>query len=173
VKGTPTPAVLAAAYYTSSNLATPGVVIPAASFSILNGIATIVLNIAVFPLNGYCGPNGYPKQNATTGAEFDIQAKWPAANGQQVTLWGFTTATYFNGKRITVLDCNPALNSFRFYFNHANVGSTADVHRFHPHTHTCPCGFVQPGSLAHPETPARDPWEYVGKEDELAAAYGG
>jgi hypothetical protein len=127
VKGTPTPVVLAAAYYTSTNLAVPGVVIPAASFSILNGIATVVLNTATFPLNGYNGPNGYPNPALGSNAQFDIQGKYAAPNGQQVTLWGFTTATYFNGKRITVLDCNPATKSFRFYFNHANVASTADT----------------------------------------------
>jgi hypothetical protein len=126
VKGTPTPAVLAAAYYTSTNLATPGVVIAAASFSILNGIATIVLASAL-PKNGYNGPNGYPVLDSASNAQFDIQGKYPAPNGQQVTLWGFTTATYFNGKRITVLDCNPATNSFRFYFKNANVASTVDA----------------------------------------------
>ena len=126
VKGTPTPAVLAAAYYTSSNLAVPGVVLAAASFSILNGIATVVLT-PTLPKNGYNGPNGYPAQNATTNAQFDIQGKYPAPNGQQVTLWGFGTATYFNGVRITVLDCNPTKNSFRFYFKHADVASTADT----------------------------------------------
>ena len=28
---------------------------------------------------------------------------------------------------ITVLDCDPSTNSFRFYFTHANVASTADT----------------------------------------------
>jgi len=129
VAGQPTPAVLAAAYYTSSNLATPGVVIGTASFSILKGIATVVLGAAL-PKNGYNGPNGYPVQNGTTGSQFDIQGVYPAPNGQQVTLWGFTTATYFNGKRITVLDCNPNKNSFRFYFTHADVNSTTDTTGF-------------------------------------------
>jgi hypothetical protein len=85
----------------------------------------------VFPKNGYNGPNGYPTANGTTDSKFDIQGKWPAANGQQVTLWAFSTATYFNGKTISVLDCNPVANggagSFRFYFAHANVGSTSDT----------------------------------------------
>jgi hypothetical protein len=84
-----------------------------------------------FPTNGYNGPNGYPSANGTTDSKFDIQGKWPAANGQQVTLWAFSTATYFNGKVVTVLDNNPGINggagSFRFYFNHANVASTADA----------------------------------------------
>lgn len=114
VKGTPTPV------YT-------GTVIPAVSFSIKNGIATVVINVTdapggVFPTNGYNGPNGYPNSGAG-----DIQGKWPAANGQQVTLWGFSTATYFNGKVVSVLDCNPAAGSFRFYFNHADVASTNDT----------------------------------------------
>lgn len=139
--GKPTPAVLAAAYYTSANLATPGVVIAAASFSITNNIATVVLGGTGLPTNGYNGPNGYiPTPTATpasatqqfnslTGQPFDIHggvAPGISGMGQQVTLWGFTTATYFNGKRITVIDNNPALNSFRFYFTHANVASTAD-----------------------------------------------
>ena len=125
--GTPTPV------YT-------GTIIPAVSFSILNGIATIILGAAALPTNGYNGPNGYPVQNATTGSKLDIyggvsgqnnsggvQRGAGGANGQQVTLWGFTTATYFNGKTITVLDNNPSNGSFRFYFNHANVANTADT----------------------------------------------
>jgi hypothetical protein len=136
VTGTPTPAVLAAAD-------SPFLVIPAASFSIKNGIATIVLNVsgapgAVFPHTGYNGPNGYPTTNKTTGSAFDIYgginaahagagASGGGAGGQQVTLWGFATATYFNGKKIGVLDCNPALNSFRFYFAHADVNSASDT----------------------------------------------
>jgi hypothetical protein len=117
-----------------------GPVIPAVSFSILNGIATVVLNVSgltppAFPQTGYNGPNGFPSQNGTTGSSFDIHGGITGgtpgnsgpAGGQQVTLWGFTTATYFNGRKITVLDCNPAANSFRFYFNHANVTSTADA----------------------------------------------
>jgi hypothetical protein len=131
VPGTPTPAVLAAAGYAAF-----GTVISAESFSITNGIATITLASTsepshVFPTNGYNGPNGYPSQNGTTGSKFDIQGKWPAANGQQVTLWAFSTATYFNGKTVSVLDNNPAANggagSFRFYFNHANVALTTDT----------------------------------------------
>lgn len=139
VVGKPTPAVLAAAYYTSVNLATPGVVIAAVSFSITNNIATVVMGS--LPTTGYNGPNGYiptptatPASttqlfNAVTGQPFDIfggTAPGPVGKGQQVTLWGFTTATYFNGKRISVIDNNPATNSFRFYFTHANVASTAD-----------------------------------------------
>lgn len=106
-----------------------GPVIAAASFSITNGIATIVLGSAL-PADGYNGPNGFPTQNGTTGAAFDIHggvAPGPGAGGQQVTLWGFTTATYFNGCTVTVLDCNPVAQSFRFYFNHANVASTVDA----------------------------------------------
>ena len=129
IKSTPTPAVLAAAYYTSSNLATPGVVIAAVSFSVSKGIATVVLNTTTFPKTGYCGPNGFPTSNLTTGSKFDIYGGISAvpAGGQLVTLWGFSTATYFNGKRVTVIDCNPAAKSFRFYFNHADVSSTADA----------------------------------------------
>jgi hypothetical protein len=106
-----------------------GSVLAAASFSILSGIATIVLTPTI-PTTGYNGANGYPIQNATTKSQFDIHggvAPGISGMGQQVTLWGFTTATYFNGKTVTVLDCNPAANSFRFYFNHADVNSTADA----------------------------------------------
>lgn len=121
-----------------------GPVIPAISFSILKGIATIVLGPANLPTNGYNGPNGYipvpaaspanatQEFNSLTGQPFDIYGgtapgSGHSAGGQQVTLWGFTTATYFNGRVVTVLDNNPALGSFRFYFNHADVASTADA----------------------------------------------
>jgi len=122
VAGTPTPIFT-------------GPVTAAQTFSIKNGIATIVLGKANFPTTGYNGPNGFPVQNGTTGSSFDIHGginggtagNAGAAGGQQVTLWGFTTATYFNGKTITVLDCDPSRGSFRFYFNHADVGSTADT----------------------------------------------
>jgi hypothetical protein len=74
---------------------------------------------------------GYPTANATTGAKFDLSANGSRgggpAGGQQVTLWNFTTATYFNGKTVTVLDNDPATGTFRFYFTHADVGSTADA----------------------------------------------
>lgn len=106
-----------------------GTKITAASFSITNNIATIVLGSAI-PQDGYNGPNGFPAQNGTTGSAFDIHggvAPGIQGGGQQVTLWGFTTATYFNGKTVTVLDNNPAANSFRFYFTHANVASTNDT----------------------------------------------
>ncbi len=110
-----------------------GPVIAAVSFSILKGIATIVLGAGNLPTNGYNGANGFPTQNKTTGSKFDIyggvagQNSGEPGKGQQVTLWGFTTATYFNGRKITVLDCNPTDGSFRFYFNHADVSSTADA----------------------------------------------
>ena len=126
VSGTPTP------IYT-------GPVVSAVSFSIKNNIATIVLGSANLPKSGYNGPNGYPAQNAATGSKFDnvggvygqsASSSYNGGNGasgQQVTLWGFTTATYFNGKTVTVLDNNPADGSFRFYFTHADVGSTNDA----------------------------------------------
>lgn len=117
-----------------------GPVTAAVSFSILSGIATIVLGAGNLPANGYNGPAGFPTQNATTGSKFDIyggvsgqnntggaNSGGNAAGGQQITLWNFTTATYFNGRTITVLDNNPANGSFRFYFNHANVANTADA----------------------------------------------
>lgn len=107
VAGTPTPVVLAAAGYT-------GVVIAAASFSISKGKATIVLSTAL-PATGYNGPNN------------SIQGNWPAPNGQQITLWGFATATYFNGKKISVISNDPVAKSFSFYFNHADVASTSDT----------------------------------------------
>lgn len=125
--GTPTPVVT-------------GTVIAAVSFSISKGIAKISLGSGALPTNGYNGPNGYPTNNGTTGSTFDIHGGVSgfnnagganrggnSAGGQQVTLWHFTTATYFNGKTITVLDCDPSTNSFRFYFNHADVGVTSDA----------------------------------------------
>jgi hypothetical protein len=143
VAGTPVPAVLAAAYYTSSNLATPGVVIPAVTFSIKNNIATVVLGAGALPKIGYNGPNGYiplptffaatktQSHNLRTGQPFDIHGgnagSGGAPGGQKVVLWGFTTATYFNGKVVSVIDNNPANDSFRFYFKHADVASTADA----------------------------------------------
>jgi hypothetical protein len=84
--------------------------IQASSFSITNGIATIVLGSSL-PVTGYEGPN------------FAIGA--PAGSGQQVILYGFSTATYFNGKKVTVLS-NNGTNSFSFAFTHTNVGSTSD-----------------------------------------------
>lgn len=114
VAGTPTPVFT-------------GAVIAAISFSIKNGIATVVLGAANLPKNGYNGPNGYPQQNGTTGSRLDIQGKWPPANGQQVSLWGFTTATYFNGVVVSVINCDPNSGSFSFYFNHADVLSTSDA----------------------------------------------
>lgn len=107
-----------------------GPVVAAVSFSITNGIATIVLGSANLPTVGYNGPNGYPPSN---NSKFDIyggingNSSGGPAGGQQVTLWGFTTATYFNGTTVTVLDNDPVTGSFRFRFNHANVGSTNDA----------------------------------------------
>ena len=113
VAGTPTPAVLAAAGYT-------GTVIAASSFTILNGICTIFLSTAL-PANGYDGPNraiqGYPAN---------------PAGGQQVTLWGFTTGIYLNGKKVSVIYNDPVANSFSFYFNHANVTNTSDAGKTAP-----------------------------------------
>ena len=134
----PTPVVLASAYYNSASLATPGVVIASSTFSISKNIATIFLGTTL-PKNGYNGPAGYipvpvataasatQQFNSLTGAPFNIQGNFPAPNGQQVTLWGFTTANYFNGKRISVIDNNPSINSFRFYFTHADVSATGDA----------------------------------------------
>lgn len=111
----------------------------AVSFSITTGIATIILGAGNLPTNGYNGPNGYiPSQtfspatttqsaNIRTGAPFDIYGGVAPGKGQQVILWGFTTATYFNGKKITVIDNNPATGAFRFYFTNADVASTADT----------------------------------------------
>lgn len=64
------------------------------SFSILNGIATIVV--------------------ANTLNALD-----------QVVLYGFTTATYFNGITVQVQAANA--KQFSFPFNHANVNSTSDA----------------------------------------------
>jgi hypothetical protein len=108
----------------------------AVSFSITNNIATIVVGAGNLPTTGYNGPNGFPIQNATTGSKLDLYpvgslGSGGAPNGQQVTLWGFTTATYFNGKTVTVLD-NDGSSQFRFYFTHANVGSTGDAGKTAP-----------------------------------------
>jgi hypothetical protein len=101
VAGTPTPV------YTG----TPQAV---ASFSIKKGIATVVLQAAL-PDNGFTGPND------------TLQPCLTPANGQQVTLWAFGTATYFNGKVVSVISHNRQAQSFSFYFNHADVASTADT----------------------------------------------
>lgn len=107
-----------------------GAVTAAVSFSITNNIATIVLGAGNLPTTGYNGPNGYPPSN---NSKFDIyggvngHSSGGPAGGQQVMLWGFATATYFNGKTVTVLDNDPTTGAFRFYFTHANVGSTADT----------------------------------------------
>ena len=110
-----------------------GTIIAAVTFSILKGIATIVLGPGNLPTNGYNGPNGYPPAaNIATHSNFNIYggingSSGGPAGGQQVTLWGFTTATYFNGVVVSVIDCDPVAGSFRFYFNHADVASTADT----------------------------------------------
>lgn len=106
-----------------------GPVIAAVSFVILKGIATISLGAGNLPANGYNGPDGQPIPYVAGGYNSNVgkQGKFPAAGGQQVTLWGFTTATYFNGLTVSVIDCNPTLGTFSFYFNHANVASTADT----------------------------------------------
>ena len=121
--GTPTPV------YT-------GTPVSAVSFSITNNIASIVLGAGNLPTNGYNGPNGFPVKNAV-GAKQDIfgGVAGPGAQpgyGQQVTLWGFTTATYFNGLTVTVLDNDPSTGTFRFAFTHANVASTADAGKTAP-----------------------------------------
>jgi hypothetical protein len=158
VPGKPVPAVLAAAGYS-------GVVLSIATVSIATGgLATIVLSTAseagsTFPTNGFNGPNGYPTHNATTGALNDFQGKWPAANGQQITMWGFTgTATSMNGKTVSVVNNNPSANSgagsFSFYFGTTFLAATSET------------GLVAPspihvlatvlGSDLH--TPVRQPW---------------
>lgn len=107
-----------------------GPVTAAVSFTITNNIATIFLGAGNLPTVGYNGPNGYPPSN---NSKFDIyggingQSSGGPAGGQQVTLWGFTTATYFNGKTVTVLDNDPTTGAFRFYFTHANVANTGDT----------------------------------------------
>jgi hypothetical protein len=126
-------------------LATPGVVIPAVTFSIKKNIATVVLTAATLPKIGYNGPNGYiptpvftpasatQEFTSLTGAPINIQGNFPAPNGQKVVLWGFTIATYFNGKVVNVIDNNPVDGSFRFYFKNADVNSTSDA------GNTAPC----------------------------------
>lgn len=105
-----------------------GPVTAAVSFSITNNIATIVLGAGALPTVGYNGANGYPP---SVQSKFDIyggvNGNGGSGFGQQVTLWGFTTATYFNGCTVTVLDNDPVTGSFRFKFTHANVASTNDA----------------------------------------------
>lgn len=90
-----------------------GTVLAAISFSITKGIATIV--VGTLPGNGY-NPPAYASPNGG-----------PPAGGQKVTLWGFGTATYFNGLTVDVIANNPAANSFSFNSTHADVNSTADT----------------------------------------------
>lgn len=98
--GTPTPIVT-------------GAVTAAVSFSIANGIATIVM--------GSLPTVGYNPGSAFGG----LASSYPG--GDRVTLWGFTTATYFNGLAVSVISNNPAAKSFSFATTHGNVGSTADA----------------------------------------------
>ena len=104
VKGTPTPAVLAAAGYTPAPIAV-------SAYTIVNGIATLTL--ASLPSNGFNGPNqaiaGYPAN---------------PAGGQQVTLWGFTNGTVFNGKKVTIVRNDPTAKTIEFYFNSTNDSNT-------------------------------------------------
>jgi hypothetical protein len=111
IAGTPVPAVLAAAGYSPSPLT-------ASSYSISGGIATIVFG-SPLPAGFYGGPQGYAKVASPVGTG-------GSCGGQQVTLWGFTTGTYFNGLKVSVID-QPTPSSFRFYINYANVGSTSDT----------------------------------------------
>ena len=117
-----------------SNPPTPvytGTPVASASAYITNGTATIILGAAL-PATGFSGPNQF------------IQGVFPAPNGQQVTLYGFgsTFGPLFNGKQVTVISNNPALQSFSFYYNHANIGSagtpTADT-----------AGFAAPAPTEH------------------------
>jgi len=156
--GTPTPV------YT-------GTVIAAQTFSIKNGIATIVLGASNLPKNGYNGPNGYPTQNGTTGSKFDIYGgtnggSGGPAGGQQVTLWAFTTATYFNGKVVSVIDCDPSNGSFRFYFTHADVNSTADTGK----TAACPFQHYRAVRLECSQTNGTD-FIYVGDLNVSSTRY--
>lgn len=109
--GSPTPAVLAAAGYLPA-------ILTATSFSITGGIATVVF-AANLPAGFYGGPQGYAAVASPVGTG-------GACGGQQVTLWGFTTATYFNGLKVSVIG-QPTPKSFSFYISHANVASTADA----------------------------------------------
>jgi hypothetical protein len=99
--GTPTP------IYT-------GTIITASSFSILNGIATIVLSAALAD-PGYNPPSYWSPEGG------------PPAGARKVVLWGFSTATYFNGETVDVISMNKAAKSFSFNTTHANVSSTADT----------------------------------------------
>ena len=90
--GTPTPVFTGPA----ANLLT------ATSFSILKGIATIVV------------ANSYDSRPWT-----------PYGVGSLVGLYGFTTATYFNGVPVRVLDSDGA--KFRFYFANDDVANTSDA----------------------------------------------
>lgn len=49
------------------------------------------------------------------------------SGGQKVTLWGFTNATWLNGKTVTVIANNPALGTFSFYFSGQDGESGSDT----------------------------------------------
>ena len=78
-----------------------GAVTAASSFVIKGGLATITLNASTLPF-------GYE-------------------TGKAITLWGFTTATYFNGLTVNVVSNNTSNKSFSFKTTHADVSSTSDA----------------------------------------------
>lgn len=78
-----------------------GAITAASTFIISKGVATITLNAASVPVGYHLG--------------------------KQVTLWGFTTATYFNGEAVTVTSVNPALVQFTFNTTHSDVTLTSDA----------------------------------------------
>jgi hypothetical protein len=135
-----------------------GTVIAAVSFFIKNNIATINLGKGNMPANGYNGPNSA------------IQGNWPAPNGQQVTLWGFGTATYFNGKVVTVVANDVVNGSFSFYFTHANVGSFASPTSDPGNTAACPFQHYRAVRLECSQTNGTD-FVYVGDLNVSSTRY--
>ena len=78
-----------------------------------------------------------PSANLLTASTFSIvngQAIVVVANtfnsGDQVTMYGFSTATYFNGVTVQVQSANAA--QFTFPTTHSNVGSTSDAGKVFP-----------------------------------------
>lgn len=95
---------------------------------IYTGAANNVLTAASFSIvaGGGVSYNG----NAALIAKIVLSSTLPTTGyepGKQVSLYGFTTATYFNGLKVTVVSNNVIENSFTFSTTHAAVGSTSDA----------------------------------------------
>jgi hypothetical protein len=105
--------------------AVSGPIIVATGYSVLNNIVTVYLGAGNLPPVGYNGPDGFRNFEANGGRQ-DLYGN-NRGQGQQVALWGWTTATFLNGLVITVLDHDLLNGSFRFYYTTANAAYTADA----------------------------------------------